>query len=141
VLHQNSYRAADRFCFDATRAPLADGMSVNSDAETRAALLAGPHGVAADPYVAPPGPAWNLQLRPCVENSTRAIDSSKNRPNRRRCDRAREFRSSVRTTQTSGWFSHRPGRAAGTIFPCGTDACAAPEQDVAKLREAARGAT
>ena len=87
VLHQNSYRAADRFCFDATRAPLADGMSVNSDAETRAALLAGPHGEAADPYVAP------------------------------------------------------LGRAAGAVFPCGTDACAAPEQDVAKLREAARGAT
>ena len=87
VLHQNSYRAADRFCFDANRAPLVDGMSVNSDAETHAALLAGPHGVAADPYVA------------------------------------------------------APGTAAGTIFPCGTDACAAPEQDVAKLREAARGAT
>ena len=30
-------------------------------------------------------------LRPCFENSTRAIDSSKNQPNRRRCDRAREF--------------------------------------------------
>ena len=27
----------------------------------------------------------------CFENSTRAIDSSKNQPNRLRCDRAREF--------------------------------------------------
>jgi len=35
----------------------------------------------------------------CFENSTRAIDSSKNQPNRRRCDRAREFSSLVRTTQ------------------------------------------
>ena len=41
-------------------------------------------------------------LRPCFENSTRAIDSSKNQPNRRRCDRAREFSSLVGTTQTSG---------------------------------------
>jgi hypothetical protein len=30
-------------------------------------------------------------LRLCFENSTRAIDSSKNQPNRLRCDRAREF--------------------------------------------------
>ena len=30
-------------------------------------------------------------LRPCFENLTRAIDSSKNQPNRHRCDRAREF--------------------------------------------------
>ena len=30
-------------------------------------------------------------LRPCFENSTRAIDSSKNQPNRLRFDRAREF--------------------------------------------------
>jgi hypothetical protein len=28
---------------------------------------------------------------PCFENSTRIIDPSKNQPNRRRCDRAREF--------------------------------------------------
>jgi len=28
---------------------------------------------------------------PCFENSTRAIDPSKNQPNRLRCDRAREF--------------------------------------------------
>ena len=41
-------------------------------------------------------------LRPCFENSTRAIDSSKNQPNRLRFDRAREFSSLVRTTQTSG---------------------------------------
>ena len=48
------------------------------------------------------GPTSNLQpdfnvsvcdgfdVRPCFENSTRAIDSSKNQPNRLRCDRARE---------------------------------------------------
>ena len=30
-------------------------------------------------------------LRLCFENSTRAIDSSKNQPNRLRCDRARDF--------------------------------------------------
>ena len=41
-------------------------------------------------------------FRPCFENSTRAIDSSKDQPNRLRCDRAREFCSLVRTTQTSG---------------------------------------
>ena len=41
-------------------------------------------------------------LRSCFENSTRAIDSSKNQPNRLRFDRAREFSSLVRTTQTSG---------------------------------------
>ena len=41
-------------------------------------------------------------LQPCFENSTRAIDSSKNQPNRLRFDRAREFSSLVRTTQTSG---------------------------------------
>ena len=41
-------------------------------------------------------------LRLCFENSTRAIDSSKNQPNRLRFDRAREFQSLVRTTQTSG---------------------------------------
>ena len=40
-------------------------------------------------------------LRPCFENSTRAIDPSKNQPNRLRCDRAREFSSLARTTQTS----------------------------------------
>ena len=36
------------------------------------------------------------------ENLIRAIDSSKNQPNRLRFDRAREFSSLVRTTQTSG---------------------------------------
>ena len=41
-------------------------------------------------------------LPPCFENSLRAIDSSKNQPNRLRFDRAREFSSLVRTTQTSG---------------------------------------
>ena len=41
-------------------------------------------------------------LRPCFENSTRAIDSSKTQPNRRRFDRAREFRSLVGTAQTTG---------------------------------------
>ena len=41
-------------------------------------------------------------LRPGFENSTRAIDPSKNQPNRLRFDRAREFSSLVRTTQTSG---------------------------------------
>ena len=41
-----------------------------------------------------------LQLR--FENWMRAIDSSKNQPNRLRFDRAREFSSLVRTTQTSG---------------------------------------
>jgi len=46
-------------------------------------------------------------LRLGFENSTRAIDPSKNQPNRLRFDRAREFSSLVRTTQTSGWFPHR----------------------------------
>jgi hypothetical protein len=41
-------------------------------------------------------------LRLGFENSTRAIDPSKNQPNRPRFDRAREFSSLVRTTQTSG---------------------------------------
>ena len=45
-------------------------------------------------------------LRPCFENSTRAIDSSKTQPNRRRCDRAREFRSLVGTAQTTGRMPH-----------------------------------
>ena len=42
------------------------------------------------------------KLSLCFENSTRAIDSSKNQPNRLRCDRAREFQSLVGTSQTSG---------------------------------------
>ena len=41
-------------------------------------------------------------LRPRFENSTRAIDPSKNQPNRLRFDRAREFQSLVGTSQTSG---------------------------------------
>ena len=41
-------------------------------------------------------------LRLCFENSMRAIDPSKNQPNRLRIDRAREFQSLVGTSQTSG---------------------------------------
>ena len=41
-------------------------------------------------------------LQPCFENSTRAIDPSKNQPNRLRFDRARAFQSLVGTSQTSG---------------------------------------
>jgi len=41
-------------------------------------------------------------LPPCFENSLRAIDSSKNQPNRLRCDRAREFQSLVGTSQLTG---------------------------------------
>ena len=41
-------------------------------------------------------------LPPCFENSTRAIDSSKNQPKRLRFDRAREFQSLVGTSRTSG---------------------------------------
>ena len=41
-------------------------------------------------------------LRLCFENSTRAIDSSKNQPNRLRFDRAREFQSLVGASQTNG---------------------------------------
>ena len=48
-------------------------------------------------------------LRLCFDNSTRALDSSKNQPNRLRFDRAREFSSLVRTPQTSGWNPHRQG--------------------------------
>ena len=64
------------------------------------------------------GPVWNSNLqpdfnvrvierfgpplRPCFENSMRAINSSKNQPNRLRIDRAREFQSLVGTSQTSG---------------------------------------
>ena len=39
---------------------------------------------------------------PCFENSTRAIDPSRNRPNRRRRDRARAFRSSAPTSRLTG---------------------------------------
>ena len=41
-------------------------------------------------------------LPPCFETSMRAIDPSKNQPNRLRCDRAREFQSLVGTSRTSG---------------------------------------
>ena len=41
-------------------------------------------------------------LWPCFENSERAIDSSKNQPNRLRCDRAREFSSLAPTSQLTG---------------------------------------
>ena len=39
---------------------------------------------------------------PCFENSLRPIDSSKHQPNRRRCDRAREFSSLAPTSQLTG---------------------------------------
>ena len=48
---------------------------------------------------------WDHSLSPCFENSTRAIDPSKNQPNRRRCDRAREFQSVVGTSRTGGRFA------------------------------------
>jgi hypothetical protein len=38
----------------------------------------------------------------CFENSTRAIDPSKNQPNRLRFDRAREFSSLAPTSQLTG---------------------------------------
>ena len=41
-------------------------------------------------------------LPPCFENSTRAIDPSKNQPNRLRFDRARAFQSLVGTSRTGG---------------------------------------
>ena len=46
--------------------------------------------------------------RPCFESSTRAIDPSQNRPNRRRCGRARAFQSLVGTSRTGG---RRPRRS------------------------------
>ena len=47
-------------------------------------------------------------LRPCFENSWRAIDSSKSHPNRRRSGRARDFRSL--TSRLTGRFAHRSPR-------------------------------
>ena len=41
-------------------------------------------------------------LPPCFENLTRAIDPSKNQPNRLRCDRAREFSSLAPTSRLTG---------------------------------------
>ena len=60
----------------------------------------------------------NTSLRLCFENSTRAIDSSKNQPNRLRCGRAREFQSSVGTSQTGGRFPHRLRPAAPLVVSC-----------------------
>ena len=47
-------------------------------------------------------------LRPCFEGLTRENDSSKNQPNRLRCDRAREFRSLAPTSRQTGRFPRRP---------------------------------
>jgi len=44
----------------------------------------------------------------CFETSQRAIDSSKNQPNRLRFGRARAFQSLVGTSQLTGRFPHRP---------------------------------
>ena len=46
--------------------------------------------------------ALTRALPSCFENSTRAIDSSKNQPNRLRFDRAREFSSLAPTSQLTG---------------------------------------
>jgi hypothetical protein len=46
-------------------------------------------------------------LAPCFENSTRAIGSSKNQPNRLRFGRAGEFQSSAPTSRLTGRFPRR----------------------------------
>ena len=46
-------------------------------------------------------------LRPCFENSTRAIGSSQNRPHRLRCGRAGECRSSAPTSRLTGRVPRR----------------------------------
>ena len=50
----------------------------------------------------------NVQALPlCFENLMRAIDPSKNQPNRLICDRARECQSLVGTSRTGGRFARR----------------------------------
>ena len=72
-------------------------------------------------------------LRPCFEDSTRENDSSKNLPNRLRCDRAREFRSLAPTSRLTGRFLRRPraglARGAGAAAH-GPPAVSRPRGDV-----------